>query len=163
MQMAEVLILLLIYGKTELSSNEKMKITSLENVEVYFCKNLHAKCYHNEETLIISSMNLCEFSERNNREMGMLIEKSRDSDIFNETLCEIESIKNASVKEKSIVKLNLDLLDDKSTFKLYEGVTQEDNFFLPKLYEALKLEYLGKNIVFNNSIEMIDFPILGIE
>lgn len=41
-------------------------------------------------------MNLYEFSERNNREMGLLIERASDIDIYEETLREIESIKNAS-------------------------------------------------------------------
>ena len=47
----------------------------LEYVQSVFCKNLHAKCYLNESTCIISSLNLYEFSQVNNNEMGVLIEK----------------------------------------------------------------------------------------
>ncbi|MGB3182862.1 MAG: phospholipase D family protein [Cyclobacteriaceae bacterium] len=79
----------LIYGKSELNEAERLKIESFTNIEVFFCENLHAKCYLNEKSMIITSMNLYEFSERNNREMGILIEKGSDELIFQEALDEI--------------------------------------------------------------------------
>src|SRR5688572_16163991 len=91
----------LIYGKNELSETEKKAIKDLANLEIFFCSNLHAKCYHNESSMIISSMNLHEFSEKNNREMGLLIEKAADGEIYRDTIKEIESIKNASKKQKA--------------------------------------------------------------
>ena len=39
-------------------------------------------------------MNLYEFSEKNNREMGVLFDSVDDSDIFKEALKEIKSISN---------------------------------------------------------------------
>ena len=48
----------LIYGKCELQPEQWEKLSNLENVRIYFCDNLHAKCYHNGEQMIISSMNL---------------------------------------------------------------------------------------------------------
>lgn len=48
----------LIYGKNELAPKEKKKLFAFDNIEIYFCQNLHAKCYHNESSMIISSMNL---------------------------------------------------------------------------------------------------------
>jgi phosphatidylserine/phosphatidylglycerophosphate/cardiolipin synthase-like enzyme len=58
------------YGKNELDFTEKQKLNQLRNVQLFFSANLHAKCFYNEETMVITSMNMYEFSEKNNREMG---------------------------------------------------------------------------------------------
>ncbi|MDQ7089342.1 MAG: phospholipase D-like domain-containing protein [Methylococcales bacterium] len=63
----------IIYGKNELKATEKQKLLSLDNVSLYFFENLHAKCYFNEGSMVITSMNIYEFSEKNNREMGDII------------------------------------------------------------------------------------------
>lgn len=82
-----------IYGKSNISFEEEEKLQNLKNVNVFFLQNLHAKCYLNESKLIITSMNLYEYSE-NNREMGVLIEKSVDNRVFKDVLDEVNSIKN---------------------------------------------------------------------
>lgn len=64
----------IIYGKDELKPNERNSLAELKNVELYFFENLHAKCYFNETKMVITSMNMYEFSEKNNREMGVLID-----------------------------------------------------------------------------------------
>ncbi len=92
-----------IYGKDKLTQSHYTFLKSLSNIELFFCENLHAKCYHNNEHLVVSSMNLYEFSEKNNREMGVLIDKSKDAELFAEALQEIESIKNSSKLEFSNV------------------------------------------------------------
>lgn len=50
-----------------------------------FCKNLHAKCYLNEDVGIITSMNLYEFSQINNNEMGILFLKKDDLKLYNDS------------------------------------------------------------------------------
>ena len=47
-------------------------------------KNLHAKCYLNEEEAIITSMNLYEFSQQNNEEMGILVSHENDPQLYQE-------------------------------------------------------------------------------
>ena len=64
----------IIFGKQELNPTEMSYLQNLKYVRLYFSKNLHAKCYLNERKMIITSMNLYEFSQQNNREMGILIE-----------------------------------------------------------------------------------------
>src|SRR5690606_21592046 len=53
-----------------------------------------AKCYLNERKMVITSMNLYEFSQINNREMGILIDKGNPADIevYEEAWKDIESI-----------------------------------------------------------------------
>jgi len=86
----------IIFGKQELNPTEMSFLQSLKYVRLYFSKNLHAKCYLNEKKMIISSMNLYEFSQQNNREMGILIERDNEADrpVYEDAWKDIESILN---------------------------------------------------------------------
>ena len=86
----------IIFGKQELSPTEMSYLQNLKYVRLYFSKNLHAKCYLNEKKMIISSMNLYEFSQQNNREMGILIDRENEADknVYEDAWKDIESILN---------------------------------------------------------------------
>ncbi|MEO9802028.1 MAG: phospholipase D-like domain-containing protein [Reichenbachiella sp.] len=60
------------------------KITQIEN------KNLHAKCYINDSEAIVTSMNLYGYSQDNNYEMGVLIDKK--DDMFDKVQKSVETI-----------------------------------------------------------------------
>ena len=85
-----------VYGKSELHPRERRQLDALANVELLFLANLHAKCYFNDSTLIVSSMNLYEFSEKNNREMGIVLTRGADGDCFADALAEAHSILHAA-------------------------------------------------------------------
>ncbi len=87
----------LIYGKDELKAEERQKLDGVPNLSLHFKENLHAKCYYNESQLLITSMNMYEFSETQNREMGVLVEKDQDSQIYSQAVSEVESILEHSV------------------------------------------------------------------
>jgi phosphatidylserine/phosphatidylglycerophosphate/cardiolipin synthase-like enzyme len=57
-------------------------LNELNNASIYSLENLHAKCYLNENTAIITSMNLYLHSQVNNWEMGIKIDKSTEPDIY---------------------------------------------------------------------------------
>jgi hypothetical protein len=82
----------IVYGKDELKPNQRNSLAELRNVKLYYSENLHAKCYFNELLMVITSMNMYEFSERNNREMGVLITKSADQEVFSSAVSETQSI-----------------------------------------------------------------------
>ena len=82
----------IIYGKDELKPNERNSLADLKNVELFYFDNLHAKCYFNENKMVITSMNMYEFSEKNNREMGVLIDRLNDKELFNKAVAETLSI-----------------------------------------------------------------------
>lgn len=86
----------LVYGKAELQPGERQQLNTLTNIELLYLGNLHAKCYFNETTLIVSSMNLYEFSEKNNREMGIVLTRRDDWECFADALAEAQSIINAA-------------------------------------------------------------------
>lgn len=96
--------ILIIYGKEELSNEQKRQLAELKNLKLFFCANLHAKCYMNENYCVITSMNMYEFSEKNNREIGVLFSRSEDQGIFTETAEEIKSIIGNS-KDSDILAL----------------------------------------------------------
>lgn len=89
----------LVYGKNDLRQEEVAKLRELRRMKLYFLEHLHAKCYSNERHIILGSMNLYEFSEKNNREMSVLL-SAEDGDAFTSARAEIESIINAAKLEQ---------------------------------------------------------------
>ncbi len=71
-----------IYGKNELQPEQINWLRGLQFVRTSFCENLHAKCYLNERAAIITSMNLYEFSQVNNQEMGIYVTKEEDPELY---------------------------------------------------------------------------------
>ena len=82
----------IIYGKNELQNDEISWLSGLTFVRTSFCKNLHAKCYLNEESCIVTSLNLYEFSQVNNNEMGIAISRTEDSELYKEAYAEAQRI-----------------------------------------------------------------------
>ena len=70
-----------IHGKKELTTNEREFFDRL-SIKTTFIKNLHAKCYLNEDHALLTSMNLHEFSQKNNDEMGILVSREDDEDLY---------------------------------------------------------------------------------
>jgi len=82
----------IVYGKSELQPEEVNWLKGLSYIRTSFCKNLHAKCYLNEENCIITSLNLYEFSQVNNNEMGVLIDRQSDTDLYRDAYEEAQRI-----------------------------------------------------------------------
>ena len=82
----------IVYGKSELQPEEIGWLKGLDYVRTSFCKNLHAKCYLNEELCIVTSLNLYEFSQVNNNEMGVLIRRSDDAELYKDAWEEAQRI-----------------------------------------------------------------------
>lgn len=70
----------LIYGKSDLKPDEIEWLSTQPRVNTHFREPLHAKCYMNESRAIVTSMNLYEYSEKNNDEFGILLEKDNAAD-----------------------------------------------------------------------------------
>ncbi|MBR0567309.1 phospholipase D family protein [Azoarcus sp. L1K30] len=82
----------IVYGKSELQPEEINWLKEQTYIRTSFCKNLHAKCYMNEELAIITSLNLYEFSQVNNNEMGVLMRRADDAELYRETYEEAQRI-----------------------------------------------------------------------
>jgi phosphatidylserine/phosphatidylglycerophosphate/cardiolipin synthase-like enzyme len=82
----------IVYGKSELQPEEINWLKELDYIRTSFCKNLHAKCYMNEEKCIITSLNLYEFSQINNNEMGILVLREEDAEVYKDAYEEAQRI-----------------------------------------------------------------------
>jgi phosphatidylserine/phosphatidylglycerophosphate/cardiolipin synthase-like enzyme len=69
-----------IFGKQELNPDEMKFLQGLRFVILKYNEDLHAKCYVNDDKMVITSLNLYEFSMANNKEMGVLIDKTDPAD-----------------------------------------------------------------------------------
>jgi len=87
-----------VFGKQELNPNEMEFLRGLRFVILKYNEDLHAKCYVNDDKMIITSLNLYEFSMANNKEMGVLIDKNDPADVqlFEDAYKEVEYIKETS-------------------------------------------------------------------
>jgi hypothetical protein len=94
----------IVYGKNELQPEEINWLQKLAYIRTNFCKNLHAKCYINEETCIITSLNLYEFSQiNNNNEMGVFLSRGDDIDLYKEAYDEMIHISLEKTSKEPMV------------------------------------------------------------
>ncbi len=85
-----------VFRTDKLKAEELSFLQELNNVKVLSCDNLHAKCYLNENTAIITSMNLYQHSQQNNWEMGIKIEKNTDLELYEKIFEEVKLIISSS-------------------------------------------------------------------
>jgi phosphatidylserine/phosphatidylglycerophosphate/cardiolipin synthase-like enzyme len=107
----------IVYGKSELQPEEVNWLKGLAFIRTSFCKNLHAKCYLNEEMCIITSLNLYEFSQVNNNEMGVLIARGEDAALYKEAYEEAQRI----IRISDEVRISLEVVA-----KDEEGGTEQE-------------------------------------
>lgn len=106
----------LVYGKSELKFSEKCKLDSLVNCRLLYKEGLHAKAYLNENMGILTSMNLYEYSEIKNNELGVIFSKEGEneklyqklSDEVNLILHNSEIKKDFSIQEEKQLNLEMD-------------------------------------------------------
>ena len=138
-----------VYGKNELQPDENNWLKSMTSIRSSFCKDLHAKCYLNENEAIITSMNLYEFSQVNNNEMGILIEKDKDTELYKDVYEEahrlirisdelIVTVEKAPSKEKPNEKKIEKLTDKSMGYCIRTGTQIPFNVEKPMCYDAFK-------------------------
>ncbi len=82
----------IVYGKQNMNANEAKWLAEQQHIKASFCKNLHAKCYLNENHCIITSMNLYDFSQVNNNEMGVTFSKTQDKLLYSQAYEEVQRL-----------------------------------------------------------------------
>ena len=100
----------IIYGKKKMFSEEYKWLESISNVNLYYCSNLHAKCYINENKIILGSMNLYRYSQENNYEMGVIISKDENRRLYMDIFEETKNIFMASTSKRVISQVDFDNL-----------------------------------------------------
>ncbi len=113
----------IVYGKSELHPQEINWLKSLTFVRTSFCKNLHAKCYLNEEIAIITSLNLYDFSQVNNNEMGILLTREGDPDCFRDAYEEAQRI----VRISDEVRIAMEVVEKSSDIESTPSVSEPES------------------------------------
>lgn len=108
----------IVYGKSELQPEEISWLNEQTYIRTSFCKNLHAKCYLNEEFCIVSSLNLYEFSQVNNNEMGVLFNRTDDVQLYRDAYEEAQRI----IRISEEVRISLERIPSKDQ----DEVNEED-------------------------------------
>src|ERR1035437_8041069 len=141
----------IVYGKSELQPQEIEWLRGLTYIRTSFCKNLHAKCYMNEELCIITSLNLYEFSQINNNEMGVLIRRSEDVDLYKDAYEEAQRI----IRINEEVRISLERVASEPDSKS-EAKEPSDNLTSSKLAQKLgmKAQELVEKLVASGHLEM---------
>lgn len=144
----------IVYGKTDLQPNEADWLKKLEFVRTSFCKNLHAKCYLSENAGILTSLNLYDFSQVNNNEMGIYIDRIEDADLYRDTYEEAQRI----IRISDEVKISFDSVKEDELDEDKE-VTNEDTLLTTsKLAQKhkLKTKELTKKLLKKGFLEVLD-------
>jgi phosphatidylserine/phosphatidylglycerophosphate/cardiolipin synthase-like enzyme len=105
-------------------------VNQLNNATIYALENLHAKCYLNEGTVIIASMNLYQYSQVNNWEMGIKVDKSTEPDVYE--------------KINEYVSYLIDI-----SKKYDKGLINSDNITSQTNYKGAKLNQVNRVTIIN--------------
>jgi phosphatidylserine/phosphatidylglycerophosphate/cardiolipin synthase-like enzyme len=125
----------IVYGKSELQPEEINWLKELTYLRTSFCKNLHAKCYLNEELCIITSLNLYEFSQVNNNEMGILVRRSDDAELYKDAYEEAQRI----IRISEEIRISLERVANE-TEKKAESDEPSDKLTSSKLAQKLGIK-----------------------
>jgi phosphatidylserine/phosphatidylglycerophosphate/cardiolipin synthase-like enzyme len=146
----------IIYRENKLHPDEYNWLAQHVGIRTSICKNLHAKCYINESEAIITSMNLYEFSQMNNNEMGIYIKKENDINLYDSVYEESQrlltiseeirvttvqktmknEVKNAPIeKEKQSLSK---MIGSNMGYCIRTGISIPFNIEKPMSYEAFK-------------------------
>lgn len=82
----------LIFGKRRMDEKVMKLFRAIDNLDIHYLHELHAKCFVNEEEAIITSLNLLNGSEEKNREMGVRLERRTDRQAYDDCVAEVRSI-----------------------------------------------------------------------
>jgi len=144
----------IVYRENKLQFEENNWLEKQIGVRTSICKNLHAKCYLNEQEAIVTSMNLYEFSQQNNNEMGIYFSKVTDPELYASAFDEVsrlltisEEIRvkvqkispfNKDVSEHVIVSAHLQAVKYPMGYCIRNGVQIPFNLEKPMSYDAFK-------------------------
>ena len=128
----------IIYGKSELHPDEINWLKDLSYIRTSFCKNLHAKCYINEKSCIITSLNLYEFSQVNNNEMGIFVDRNTDSELYKDAYSEAQRI----IRISDEVRISLDKVTEEIN-EVEQGGAKLSTSKLAKKNKLKTADFLG--------------------
>lgn len=128
-----------------LKTEERNRLSDIEHLELRSLKNLHAKCFCNQESMVIGSLNLYDSSWGDNFEMGVLLTLKEDHDLFSEARKEAYFIIKTAEIDRTVSKQNIRAtnvdVNDRRKILNTKGKVQKSPAvgFLKEIGEALGL------------------------
>ena len=90
----------LVCRRNDLKQDEYMALNKIPRLEMLDLPRLNAKCFYNEKSMIITSLNLV-VSQVNNREMGILMTREKEPKAFADAVGEAESMMQMALLVKA--------------------------------------------------------------
>ena len=111
----------------ELKPEEYAALNQISRLEILDLPNLHAKCFYNEKSMVITSLNLYDSSQTNNREMGILLTQEKEPAAFMDAVNEagfITQIAFSVEADKVLARVNRERVtaSDVSFFDVQAGL-----------------------------------------
>ena len=82
-----------------------------------FARNLRAKCYLSEDLCIVTSLSLYDFSQVTNNEMGVLMSRADDSELYHDACTEAEHI----IRISDEVRISVDKVETSAAWSRQMG------------------------------------------
>lgn len=127
----------IVFGKNENDPSKSFHLDDLQffmefpNIQIYYEPRLHAKYYMNDNSAVLTSMNLYDYSQNNNIETGVLMKASRlgisdlDYDAFEHFEKVIKNSKTIFEKVPEYEKQNLGFSKKYTGSKIIKDITSE--------------------------------------
>ncbi|MBR9859784.1 hypothetical protein GYB22_03365 [bacterium] len=140
--------IMLVYRENSMDHKQRQELYELDHLTILNHSNVHAKCYFNENQMIIGSMNLYGPTEKENREMGVLLSKNgwhSDDNLYYDALEEASAIiQTAQIEKKSQKQQDL------KTFGFNLLKPKKDNYLhlseiVNEVFENKKFELFENN------------------
>ena len=109
-----------------LNDDDKKFLNDLANLKLYYCDNLHTKCFINESMGIISTMNLHEHSQTHNWEMGVRFSRKDDPELYSDVTKELR-LMGPHLRLQSVSKVAAEPAAKKHEPKLAHKPTEAPN------------------------------------
>ncbi|CAM1360662.1 hypothetical protein TPENAI_20036 [Tenacibaculum litopenaei] len=123
--------IIMVYGKKEeLDKEQESMLLKIDNLELRYLDRLHAKVYLNELEGVIASMNLYQYSEVNNFELGVsFVNDNLDRDnMYQDTFHEVQLIISQSELKKE--RVSIEVLDKQEIIlSLFYSENNQDILF----------------------------------
>lgn len=88
----------ILFNTDELDTAEKSVISSIPHIEICYSADLAARCYFNENEMLITSMNLHDFDERKSGDLSIWFSRTDDSILYDKAFKLFKTLHESSVK-----------------------------------------------------------------
>ncbi|CAM4054731.1 DNA repair protein [Psychrobacter arenosus] len=139
----------ILYQKNHLQPTEMQWLNTLTHLRTSFCKNLQAQCYLNASEAIITSLQLHTIGQEQHNEMGVVIHRDTDTELYQETHDEVQRLLSIS----EAVRITIEVLSSTNKDFAIDTIKPDNNSFKPKVLEQPKA---SKNTVAQQSNKVDD-------